>query len=90
MSIKIDDKILRARTFRNNFIYLNLYTQKEVQHMSISIKNTDIASATNITKLVSGRNIGELNQNDITFCLKFYYDCISLMKQCKINCFVVD
>jgi len=46
----------------------------------------DVKSANKIVKLVSGRNITELNQNDIAFCLKFYYDCIDRMKQGRIIC----
>lgn len=52
----------------------------------ITSNMADIKSATKICKLVSGRDITELNQSDISFCLKFYYDCINRMKLGRIIC----
>lgn len=49
----------------------------------------DIKTVNKVVKLVSGRDITSLNQSDITFCLKFYYDCINQMKQGRIICPII-
>lgn len=56
----------------------------------LCIDQANIKPVDKIIRLVSGKNIGDLNQNDINYAIKFYYDCINLMKSGKICCLTVD
>ena len=55
----------------------------------IMIDQVDIKPIDKVVKLVSGRDIEDLNQNDISYIGKLYYDTIRLMKAGKICCFSV-
>jgi len=51
-----------------------------------TVDENDIRPIRNIVKLVTSRNISELNSNDIQYALSFYYNCISSMKAGNIIC----
>ena len=55
----------------------------------IITSESDVNPIDKVVKLVLGKDIKDLNKNDITFGLKFYYDCKRLMDDGKINCFTV-
>jgi hypothetical protein len=57
---------------------------------SMMINSSDIKPAKNVVKLVTGRNIDELSQSEIANALRFYYDCIRLMNDGKVTCYVAS